>query len=250
MVEVRRIGKYLRFHFDAAIDLFVHLGMTGRLVLMPRSTPLEPHTHARFTFAGTREELRFCDPRRFGGLWIVEQRKDVSPGMLSSATRDGARSIWVGRRLPPAGFDPLEAPASQWRALMQRRRQIKALLLDQRWIGGIGNIYCDESLFRAGVHPRTPACDLDDRRVQRLRRAVRQVLSEAITAGGSSISDYRDADNRSGWFQVRHRVYDRAGEPCRRCGGRIERLVVAGRGTFICPACQAAPAGNGTRTRI
>jgi formamidopyrimidine-DNA glycosylase len=223
---VERCGKHIRIRLGD-LSLHVHLGMTGRLVVVERSAPVEPHTHLRIGFAEGSEELRFCDPRRFGGLWIVRQ-SGPSPG-------------WTGRRLPPVHADPLKLTFAEFRALLQRRRQIKALLLDQDPISGIGNIYCDESLHRARIHPLTLADRLDDAAVRRLWTALRRVLAEAIAAGGSSISDYRSASNEPGWFQTRHRVYDRAGKPCRRCGTRIVRFVAAGRGTFICPKCQRRP---------
>jgi len=169
--------------------------------------------------------LRFSDPRRFGGIWVV-----------NGAAED--LDTWIGRPLPPAGADPLQLAHRDLRQLLQRRRQIKALLLDQRLLGGIGNIYCDEALHRAAIHPRTLAGDLDDAAVRRLRQALCRLLTAAIKAGGSSVSDYRTAHNTAGTFQRRHRVYNRRGKPCRRCGTPIERRVVAGRGTFFCPRCQ------------
>ena len=225
--QVERHGKAIRISLAEGWSLFVHLGMTGRLTLADRDQPVEAHTHLRLTFHRRRFELRFVDPRRFGAIWVVD-----------SSRADGA---WIGRRLPSAGADPLKLPYARWRALLQRRRQIKALLLDQEPISGVGNIYCDESLHRAGIHPLTLACDLDAARLRRLWRALRRVLAEAIRAGGSSVRDYRTADNTPGAFQHRHRVYHRAGQPCRRCQTPIQRIVVAGRGTFICPACQPTP---------
>ena len=230
--RVRRVGKHIEIDLEPATEageaftLVVHLGMTGRLFVVPATDAIEPHTHLRITFRQRRFELRFCDPRRFGGIWLVPD------------DRRGAATDWIGRRVPPAGADPLAISLSEWRALLRRRRQIKALLLDQQTIGGIGNIYCDESLHRARLHPQALACNLDASATCRLRRAVRQVLAEAIRAGGSSISDYRRADNSPGGFQRRHRVYGRQGRPCRRCRTRIERIIVAGRGTFLCPRCQ------------
>ncbi|NLX23953.1 MAG: bifunctional DNA-formamidopyrimidine glycosylase/DNA-(apurinic or apyrimidinic site) lyase [Phycisphaerae bacterium] len=222
---VSRRAKQVWLQTDGDWSLVVHLGMTGRLVLADAQAPIEPHTHLRIVFQRRRTELRFCDPRRFGGLWVVTRAESDGEG-------------WIGRRLPPAGRDALDLPLNVFRAALTRRRQIKALLLDQQPIGGMGNIYCDESLFRAGVHPTVRASDLDAATVRRLHAAIRRVLTEAVRAGGSSISDYRTAENTLGYFQRRLRVYGRAGQPCLKCGAVIERLVVAGRGTFVCPQCQ------------
>lgn len=221
--RVRRTGKQVRIDLGGDWALVVHLGMTGRLIVTDAAGPLPPHTHLRIGLRGEGCEIRFVDPRRFGGVWLI-RGEEAGP--------------WTGRRLPPVASDPLTMPLSAWRQALARRRQIKALLLDQRPISGVGNIYCDEALHRAGIHPLTRAADLDARAVRRLREALRRVLSAAIRAGGSSINDYRDADDAPGWFQIRHRVYGRAGKPCRRCGTPIEKRVVAGRGTHLCPRCQ------------
>jgi formamidopyrimidine-DNA glycosylase len=226
--QVRRQGKQVRVALDAGRSLVFHLGMTGRLIVVDRDEPVEAHTHLGLTFQGWRRELRFSDPRRFGGVWLVEE----------GASRGGA---WLGRRLPPVSADPLTISLDDFRGALRRRRQIKALLLDQRPISGVGNIYCDEALHRAGIHPLTRAIELDAAAVARLWRALRRVLAEAIRAGGSSISDYRSADNQLGNFQLRHRVYGRAGKPCRKCGTSIRHLLAAGRSTFICSRCQPGP---------
>jgi formamidopyrimidine-DNA glycosylase len=235
--DVRRCGKQVRImlrpHADRpAPTMYVHLGMTGRLVAVDGTEPLESHTHLRVTFRQAATEMRFCDPRRFGGVWLV------------CGDGDSRGKRWVGRRLPPIAADPLQLSLAQMREVLDRRRQIKALLLDQQPISGLGNIYCDELLHRAGVHPLTIAADLDPAAVRRVYQAMRRVLDEAIRAGGSSVSDYRNADNTRGSFQRRHRVYGRAGQACRRCGCTIERLVVAGRGTYVCPACQPLQGGK------
>ncbi|NLE59777.1 MAG: bifunctional DNA-formamidopyrimidine glycosylase/DNA-(apurinic or apyrimidinic site) lyase [Planctomycetes bacterium] len=222
--RVERVGKQILIEINRRVALMVHLGMTGRLTAVPPEMPIEPHTHVRISFRKCSFELRFSDPRRFGGIWFL----DKAAGEVG----------WVGRRRPLVGPDALEVSCREFAGRLAHRRQIKALLLDQRVLGGVGNIYCDESLHRAGIHPATRADRLSDGQIRRLYRAIRTVLAQAIRAGGSSISDYRNVDNAPGWFQVRHRVYDRKGQPCRRCKTAIKRLVVAGRGTFICPKCQ------------
>lgn len=230
IATVARKGKQVHLEFDPLRkcdanpwSLAIHLGMTGRLIVCDSSSELEPHTHLRVTFRNWRQELRFIDPRRFGGIWLLSESDSQS---------------WRGRRLPPIGLDPLRISLRDFRKLLERGRQIKALLLDQSCLGGMGNIYADESLHRAGIHPLTAADVLLPEQVRRLHRAIRTVLAAAIRAGGSSISDYRGADNQPGYFQVQHRVYDRAGKPCRNCGTSIEHLTAAGRSTFICPNCQ------------
>jgi formamidopyrimidine-DNA glycosylase len=199
--------------------------MTGRLIVADRESEAVVHTHLRIAFERWRRELRFIDPRRFGGIWLLDGRV-------------GGANEWFGRRLPPTAADPLTKSLEDFRRALNRRRQIKALLLDQRPISGVGNIYCDESLHRAQVHPRTRASELDATAVGRVWKSLRRVLEEAVRAGGSSISDYRTSDDEPGMFQLRHRVYGREGRACRRCGRAIVHLVVAGRSTFICPRCQ------------
>lgn len=221
--RVDRHGKQIVWRLIPDEELRVHLGMTGNLVLAAPDAPLLPHTHVRIRFRGLDPEVRFRDPRRFGGLWLA------------------GRAAGAGRFSSTLGPDALAVDRATFRRLLDRRRQIKALLLDQTAIAGLGNIYVDEALHRAGIHPTLPASDLDDRAVGALRNAMRRVLREAIAAGGSSLRDYRGADDEPGWFQVRHRVYGREGEPCRRCRTPIERFVLATRSTHVCPECQPAP---------
>ena len=224
---VDRVGKQILIQTDSPFALMVHLGMTGRLVVVSGDTPVETHTHLRVAFRNRSFELRFIDPRRFGGIWLLSD--------------DPTEIGWVGRRRPPVGPDALRLSFDQFARRLARHRQLKALLLDQQVLGGVGNIYCDESLFRARLHPKKRADRVTRADLRRLYKALQSVLEQAIEAGGSSVSDYRDADNAPGWFQIRHRVYDHEGQPCRRCRTPIKRLVVAGRGTFICPKCQPAP---------
>jgi formamidopyrimidine-DNA glycosylase len=221
--RVDRHGKQILWRFDGDTELRVHLGMTGNLVLAVPDAPLAPHTHVRIRFSGLDREVRFRDPRRFGGLWLADA--GASAGRFSS----------------PLGPDALAIDLRGFRELLTRRRRIKALLLDQTAIAGLGNIYVDESLHRARIHPLRLAADLADDRIRALRRSMRRVLREAIAAGGSSLRDYRGADEEPGWFQVAHRVYGRAGEPCTTCRTPIERIVLATRATHLCPHCQPAP---------
>ena len=196
----------------------VHLGMTGRLLVTTPEAPLAAHTHARLTLYSGRE-LRFVDPRRFGRLEF----------------RDLART--EGFEGP--GAEPLTIEAKEFAALFHARKlAIKAALLNQTLLAGVGNIYADESLFHAGIRPRKSAGRLTGAELEKLRLALRDVLEHAIRLGGSSVSDYVDAEGVRGFFQLEHCVYQRTGEPCRQCGSLIRRVVVAGRSTHYCSICQ------------
>jgi formamidopyrimidine-DNA glycosylase len=196
----------------------VHLGMTGRLLVTTPESPVAAHTHARLTLE-SGHEIRFVDPRRFGRL----EFRDL-----------GRRAGFLG-----AGEEPLTIETEAFTALFRRRRlAIKAALLNQTLLTGVGNIYADESLFRAGIRPRRQAGRLTQAELERLRLELRAVLEHAIQLGGSSVADYVDANGVRGFFQLEHCVYMRTGQPCRRCGTPIRRIVVGGRGTHYCPQCQ------------
>ena len=191
----------------------VHLGMTGRMVVCTPDGEIAKHTHLVAKLASGRE-LRFVDPRRFGRLSV-------------------ARGFEAG------GAEPLEVELEHFLSLFHgRKTPIKSALLNQKLLRGVGNIYADESLFRAGVRPRRRASSLTKEDLQRLYPAVQEVLREAIALGGSSVSDYVDADGEEGFFQLQHRVYGRAGEPCLVCKTPIKRVVIAGRSSHYCPKCQ------------
>jgi formamidopyrimidine-DNA glycosylase len=196
----------------------VHLGMTGRLLVTVPDAPVEAHTHAQLLLASGRE-LRFVDPRRFGRL----EFRDLGRGAAFSAT----------------GAEPLTIGAEEFASLFRGRRlPIKAALLSQSLLAGVGNIYADESLFHAGIRPRRRAGRLTRSELERLRLELRAVLEHAIRLGGSSVSDYVDADGARGFFQLEHCVYMRTGLPCPRCQTPIRRILLAGRGTHYCPRCQ------------
>jgi formamidopyrimidine-DNA glycosylase len=193
----------------------VHLGMTGRLQVCDPQTELLKHTHAVLKLASGRE-LRFVDPRRFGRL-SVAQAGDFEAG----------------------GFEPLEVELDRFGELFHgRKTPIKSALLNQKLLRGVGNIYADESLFRAGIRPRRRASSISKEHLRKLFLSVKEVLQEAIALGGSSISDYVDADGEEGFFQLQHRVYGREGEPCLVCKTPIKRVVIAGRSSHYCPKCQ------------
>lgn len=219
--RVWRRAKRVVIDLDRELRLIVRLGMSGRLTVQAIDGPVEKHTHLRAAVAGTSLELRFVDARRFGGIACV--------------TRGGTadREEW-----DRVGIEPLQATAGEFRRVLTRRRQIKALLMDQSAIAGLGNIYCDESLHAARIHPLTLADRLKPESVNRLVRAIKTTLRRAIRFNGSTLMDYRDADGKEGSFQRLHKVYQREGNPCRECGTPIRRIQAAGRSTFFCPNCQ------------
>ena len=227
ILAVHRTGKHIVCELggpDSSLlvesegQWIVHLGMTGRLLVTTPEAPIAPHTHARLSLASGRE-LRFVDPRRFGRL----EFRDLSQCPAFCA----------------AGADPLTVTAAEFIQIFRSRRlAIKTALLNQKLLSGVGNIYADESLFRAGIRPRRLCGRLTRAELGRLHSALRQVLKHAIQKGGSSVSDYVDADGVRGFFQLEHCVYLRGGLPCRRCQTPICRIELGGRGTHYCPNCQ------------
>jgi formamidopyrimidine-DNA glycosylase len=249
IVAVRRIGKHIVFDLEPAGDVgrapspakrhnsprksslrkhlagggarptqanaqwIVHLGMTGRMTVCPPDSEMVKHTHLVAKLASGRE-LRFVDPRRFGRLSVA---RDFDAG----------------------GSEPLEVQLEHFVGLFHgRNTPIKSALLNQKLLRGVGNIYADESLFRAGIRPRRRASSLTREELRRLYLSVQEVLREAIALGGSSVSDYVDADGEEGFFQLQHRVYGREGEACLVCKTPIKRVVIAGRSSHYCPKCQ------------
>lgn len=236
---VRRIGKHIVFDLEAdnvtrapspakrmkgaksrqeaakRAQFIVHLGMTGRLQVCEPQSEIVKHTHAIAKLSSGRE-LRFIDPRRFGRL---------------SVARHGS--------FDTSGTEPLEIDRDRFIALFRGRKTlIKSALLNQKLLRGVGNIYADESLFRAGIRPRRRVSTITRAQFAKLLAAIQEVLKEAISLGGSSISDYVDADGEAGFFQLQHRVYDREGEPCLVCRTPIKRVVIGGRSSHYCPKCQ------------
>jgi len=217
--RVYREGKHIVF--DLARDKsvksqwVVHLGMTGRLLVSAPEVPMPEHTHAVLGLTGGNE-LRFADARRFGRLALVN-----------------------GAGFHGPGHEPLTISPEDFVALFRgRKTSIKAALLNQKLLHGVGNIYADESLFRAGIRPTAVAGLLSRARLLGLRTALGEILRKAIELGGSSVSDYVDADGVAGFFQLEHKVYMRTGEQCLVCGRPIRRIVIAGRGTHYCAHCQ------------
>jgi formamidopyrimidine-DNA glycosylase len=225
---VRRVGKFLLFDLESLdgasgeSSLLIHLGMTGQLLTAAPEAPVAPHTHAFFALDDGRE-LRYTDVRRFGRIAFFA---------------NGAHAAALGK----LGLEPLEATEKQFaERLRARRAPIKSALLNQHVLRGIGNIYADESLWLARIHPMRIAANLSAKETRQLHRAVQTVLNEAIRLRGSSVSNYVDAEGERGEFQSRHRVYQREGKKCPRCGAIIRRVIVGGRSSHFCPRCQRAP---------
>ncbi|MCU1461000.1 MAG: Formamidopyrimidine-DNA glycosylase [Acidimicrobiales bacterium] len=227
IIGINRKGKYLLVRLDGGDILVVHLGMSGQLLRAKSAKePKEKHTHAVFTFS-QGGELRFVDPRTFGELFVT------TPDELMTEVPE----------LAHLGFDPLEDIMS-WvdfgELLRKRNVKLKALLMDQKFIAGIGNIYSDEILFGAGLRWDRTSESLTSQEVRRLYRAMIETLQDAVKHRGSSLADeqYRDLFGAVGEFQSQHKVYDREGEACRRCRSTIVRVKVNGRSSFLCEQCQ------------
>ncbi len=219
---VERRGKWILLDLDGPW-LLVHLGMTGQFVVAAAEKPRQNHTHLVFTLDDGKSELRFRDIRRFGSVGLYPSRADIE-------------AYFTHQRLGP---EPFDVDPAYWRAaLAKTERNLKAILLDQRIVAGVGNIYADESCFEAKLHPQTFGCQLDARQADKLRRTIASVLLRAIERRGSSIRDYVGGSGLMGQYQDEFRVYGRTGEPCRRCRTAIERIVLAGRSTHFCPRCQ------------
>src|ERR1700733_1102025 len=213
-----------------AASLLVHLGMTGQIALSAADIPLEKHTHVSLTLDDGRE-LRYTDARRFGRMAYL--------------TAD-----LLAREIAGAGADPLEVSAAEFaERVRSRNARIKALLLDQGVFRGVGNIYADESLWRAKIHPARVGVKLTEKEAQTLRRVLQEILNRAIVMRGSSISDFLDANGEPGEYQRHHRAYGREGKPCYRCRTPIRRTIVAGRSSYFCPKCQPAPRSRKSKRR-
>jgi formamidopyrimidine-DNA glycosylase len=221
---LRRRGKYLLFGLDSGDSLIIHLRMTGRLEIVPGDSPLRtgPHVRAWFDLSGG-ECLVFTDARKFGRIWLAHDPEDL---------------------LGALGPEPLdwEFDAARLSGRIRGRRvAVKALLLDQAVLAGMGNIYADEALFLAGIHPLRPGASLSDDEIERLYDAIRQVLTEAIGQRGTTLRDYRPPYSPEGAYRNNLRVYQQTDLPCPRCGTPIQRIRVTQRSTHFCPRCQPHP---------
>lgn len=226
LLTVRRRAKYLLLDF-AEGSLMLHLGMSGSLRIVDAALPADKHDH--FDLVVGQRALRLRDPRRFGAVLWLPHPAEMHP------------------LLADLGLEPLESgfDGAALRALCAgRRTPIKQLIMDGHLLVGVGNIYASESLFRARIHPQTPAGRLSGARCDRLAVCIRETLQDALAAGGSSLRDFVHSDGSSGYFQQHYFVYGRAGEPCRVCGGKVAKRVMAQRASFFCPRCQRLPAGG------
>ncbi|MDK2855895.1 MAG: formamidopyrimidine-DNA glycosylase [Bacillota bacterium] len=220
---VGRRGKYLLVHLEGGEVLVFHLRMTGRLIFYPEGAPVTPYTRLVLGLTSPAE-LHLHDVRSFAVLWLTtEDKVNALPGLAA---------------LGPEPLEPFFTPQELKAALAGRRSSIKSLLLNQETVAGLGNIYADEALFRAGINPLRPGNSLTPEEVNGLWRAIREVLEEAISSGGTSFRDYVDGRGRPGAFQTRLSVYGRKGEPCRRCGTLLVGARLGGRSTVYCPRCQ------------
>lgn len=217
--KIRRRGKYMIFELTGGETLIIHLRMTGHVSVVERDAPLREHTHTILGLASGKE-LRFHDTRKFGRMYLVRDPQEV---------------------LGKLGPEPLEkdfTPEALARQLARRSMRLKPLLLDQSFVAGVGNIYADEALYYAGLHPERPANTLGGSEIKSLHAAIQKVLRMGIEREGASIDRYRKPDGGRGEMQNAVAVFRRTGEPCYHCGVAIERIVLSGRSTHFCPVCQ------------
>ena len=219
--NVRRMGKHIVADLEESTgdprgQWIIHLGMTGSALVADPNAAIPKHTHL-IAKISSGKEIRFVDPRMFGRLAVVPKSK------LFQAP----------------GKEPLQISLEDFQKLFRgRNTPIKSALLNQKLLSGVGNIYADESLFRAGIRPRRKAKSLTRSELAKLHAKLREVLKEAVAAGGSSVNDYVDSDGNEGFFQLRHNVYQRTGQPCLDCKTGIKRVVIGGRSSHYCPECQ------------
>lgn len=222
IIRIGRRGKFIQILLSGEAVLWFHLGMTGQLLLEDSRAPLKPHTHFILSFSDSPKRLAYRDPRRFGRIALTLHGGAAYP--------DGVRGL---------GPEPWEWEKGDFISrFRQRRGRIKNLLLNQKLMSGLGNIYADESLHRSGIHPLRRPSRVPRRRLMVLHSAICEVLEEAIRHGGSTIDDFVHLDGRRGGFQALHRVYGRDGKGCLTCGTPIRRIRISGRSSFFCPQCQ------------
>jgi len=222
VLGVRRRGKMLLIACESGRTLVFHLKMTGQFLFAGATEPRDKHTRLVMRFEDGKNELRFRDVRKFGFLLCLEGDPEAVCGELACL-----------------GPEPLEVGLAEFAAILGRRKgRIKSLLLNQTVVAGIGNIYADEMLFDARIHPETPASSLGKKAVERLFNSMKKILTLAIAEKGSTVQDYRDAQGKAGHFQFFHKVYDRKGEPCVTCGTPVRMTRIGGRSSHFCPKCQ------------
>lgn len=225
VLSVHRRGKFIRIDLEDSTAMAIHLRMTGWLGVIPtgaKDPRNDPYVRVRYPLDDGKETLIFRDVRTFGRVWC--------------GARDMVESMKALARLGP---EPLIIKADEFaERLKSRSGRLKPLLLNQEFLAGVGNIYADESLFRAGLHPLALSTQLKTAKAHALHAAIQEVLAEAIQAGGSSVENFLNPDGEPGWFQQKLRAYGREGEKCMRCDGIIQRIVLGQRGTWFCPKCQ------------
>ncbi len=226
IVKVTRRGKRLIIALVNGGAILIQLGMTGKVIVAQANSPIPLHTHMRIHLCDGRE-IRFIDARRFGRVWFFSQLDFYHPDAQMEAAGMG--------RLGP---EPFGITPKQFRQILHSDRAIKTLLLDQSRIAGLGNIYADESLFAAGIHPATPAAAVPPAQADKLRRMIKSILRRAIRHGGTTLIDYRNAYGEMGRFLKMLKVYQRTNLPCRKCRTPIARMILAGRSSHYCPKCQ------------
>lgn len=217
---VNRRGKYLRLELASGATLVIHLRMTGQLIPLSAPPAKDPHLRLLFSF-DNGSFMAFYDQRRFGRAFVLGSGDD---------------DYW--QKLGPEPLERSFTAARLAEAISGSRAPIKSFLMNQSHLAGIGNIYADEALFEAGIHPQRPAGSLSAAEAGRLVKAIKSILRQAISLNGTSIRTYRDAEGRAGRYQESFRVHHRQGERCPRCGGKVEKIKVGGRGTYFCPRCQ------------
>jgi len=233
VAAVDRRGKYLIVRFESGRALLIHLRMTGNVLHLEAGTSLEDDAHRRAVVSlDDGSDVVYRDVRRFG-TWLLAEPDEVEPYLAARLGREPLAAAFTTRRLGEA--------------LENRRAPVKAAILDQRRLAGVGNIYADEALWRARIHPQRPAGDLGLDELRALHRGIRAALKAGIARQGATLRDYRTPDGGRGRMQHEFKVYGREGEPCPRCGHPIEKIRAAGRGTWFCPACQRLddPSHNG-----
>jgi formamidopyrimidine-DNA glycosylase len=223
--EIRRKGKLILIDLDPGGTMVLHLKMTGQVLIEPSLTPPDRHTHVIFSFSSSDFQMRYRDVRKFGFFDFIPKHRAEEPLYITKL-----------------GPDPFEtSPNTFFQIVHSKDKTIKSLLLDQSVISGLGNIYVDESLFQAGLHPQTKSKTLSQDQVKNLFRIIKKVLSQAIRMQGSTLKDYRRPDGTSGGFQKYHQVYGRTGQPCPACQSPIYKIKVGSRGTHYCAFCQKKP---------
>lgn len=223
IMAVRRRGKFILVDLSNGKTILAHLGMTGSFLFLSSSTPLNRHDHLVLKFYKTQKELRYRDLRKFGKIksFCTSKEENISD-------------------LKKLGPESLNISSSDFVSLLKKRKgRIKSALLNQQILAGLGNIYADESLSEAKIHPEQKADKLSGKKLKRLHQAIQKILKKAIKAGGSSIENYYNVNGEIGSFQLQHKVYAREDQPCKRCRSRITRIKISQRSSYFCPRCQA-----------